>query len=176
MDQDPPFQGPYPDRSGYGHPVVNPARCAVYAEERPMTLTFELSRTEYVIPAGESVEVEFDLWVSKLLPSLIHHEDGITFIGAGAHPTVWKKGQLMPVSLPVAHPVRTARRLPALIAKTAATRDGPETVRPQVRGDDGTTSMSLRSRVRAARPSVRLTTRGAYGLSDALANPWRMNS
>lgn len=37
-----------------------------------MTLTFELWRTEYVVPAGECVEV--------------------------AHPTVWKDGQLMPVT------------------------------------------------------------------------------
>jgi hypothetical protein len=98
MDQDPPFQGPYPDRPGYGAPAVNPARFAVCAEGGPLRLTFELWRTEYVIPAGERVEVEFDLWVSKHLPSLIHHEDGITFVGAGTHPTVWKDGRLMPLA------------------------------------------------------------------------------
>lgn len=98
MDQDPPFQGPYPNLPGYGQPAVNPARFALYAEGGPLRLTFEMSRTEYVIPADEWVEVEFDVWVSKLLPSLIHHEDGITFVGAGAHPTVWKDGRLMPVT------------------------------------------------------------------------------
>lgn len=98
VDQEPPFQGPYPDCPGYGSPAVNPARFAVYAEGGPLRLTFELWRTEYVIPASEFVEVEFDLCVSKLLPSLIHHEDGITFVGAGAHPTVWQDGQLMPLT------------------------------------------------------------------------------
>lgn len=99
MDQVPPFEGPYPDRPDYGQRATDPARFAVHASERPVTLTFESWRTEYVVPAGDRVEVEIDLWTrSSYLPSIIHHEDGITIVSAGIHPTVWRDGRLLPIT------------------------------------------------------------------------------
>ncbi|MFD0276819.1 hypothetical protein ACFVHB_23335 [Kitasatospora sp. NPDC127111] len=64
-------------------------RLLVHAQEKPLELVFEPWATEYTVPAGENVIVQFgaDDWPVEVL----HAPDGITFYSGGLHPDVWSR-------------------------------------------------------------------------------------
>ncbi|MGW6917828.1 hypothetical protein ACWGB8_28985 [Kitasatospora sp. NPDC054939] len=74
---------------GNGQSRAHGTRLLLVAREKPLELVFEPWANEFVVPAGESVLVEFgaDDWPVEA----VHGADGITFYSGGLHPDVFSR-------------------------------------------------------------------------------------